>query len=207
MDALLAGYAAGALNPYLHALVESHLILSPENRDAVDALEAAVGDAIETIEPNVQNRAARDHVLAAIYAGGWYGQARPASIDPDLPEPIARLVGAPLDSIRWRFAAPGVREHKLHDEGGLTVSLIRVKAGKRLPHHTHEGHEATLVLKGSFHDHSGRYGRGDVALADPSVDHRPIAGREEPCVCFVVTDAPLKLTGPIGRWIQSAFGG
>ena len=33
-----------------------------------------------------------------------------------------------------------------------------------MPQHTHEGHELTLVLEGSFHDALGRYGRGDLAI-------------------------------------------
>jgi putative transcriptional regulator len=31
------------------------------------------------------------------------------------------------------------------------------------------------------------------------VDHRPVAGRSGDCICLAVTDAPLRLTGPIGR--------
>jgi putative transcriptional regulator len=38
-------------------------------------------------------------------------------------------------------------------------------------------------------------GRDDVAIADPAVDHQPIADPAEDCVCLAVTDAPLRLTG------------
>lgn len=207
MDALLAGYVAGSLDPYLHALVESHLILSDENREAVRALEARAGEELDALAPDPARRPARDAVLAAIYAGGWYGRPRPRKIDPDVPEPLERLFGARLDDAPWRFAAPGVREHMLFADETVRASFYRIRPGQRLPAHSHSGLEATLVLKGAYSDGLGRYRRGDVALADPTVEHRPVADRDEPCVCFVVTQGPLRLTGPIGRWAQRLFGG
>ncbi|WP_309389695.1 ChrR family anti-sigma-E factor [Chelatococcus sambhunathii] len=207
IERLLDGYARGALDPYSHALVEAHLILSPENRDYVRNIEATIGEELEAVPSTRPQRAARDQVLAAIYAGGWYGRPRPPKIDPDLPEPLARLVGAPLSDLKWRFAAPGAREHRVFEGGGISASFIQVKPSRRLPQHTHCGIEATLVIKGAFSDHLGRYRRGDVAVADPSVDHSPIADPDGPCVCFVVAEGPPRLTGPLGRLLQRVFGG
>jgi len=59
--------------------------------------------------------------------------------------------------------------------------------------------EMTLVLAGGFSDDFGHYRRGDLATADASVAHRPIADLDEECICLVVTDAPLYLTGRVGR--------
>ena len=64
-----------------------------------------------------------------------------------------------------------------------------------VPQHTHEGSELTLVLEGAFRDKTGRYARGDLALADGSIEHRPVAEPGEDCMCLTVTDAPLRLTG------------
>ncbi len=66
--------------------------------------------------------------------------------------------------------------------------------GARLPSHTHEGSEYTLVLKGGFTDVLGHFRRGDVAIADQNVDHSPLADPDEDCFCFVVLDAPIRLT-------------
>lgn len=206
IDALLAGYAAGALHPYLHALIEAHLILSDENRARVRAMEEAAADEIEEIEPRPIDRTARDAVLGAIYAGGWYGRPRPVKHDPEVPDPLDRLIGMRLDEAPWRFAAPGLKEHVVARDGEVTASLIRIKPGRAAPRHTHAGQEVTLVLKGAFFDPSGVYRRGDVAVADAAVDHRPVAEPGGPCICFAVSDAPLKLTGPIGRLLQKAFG-
>lgn len=206
MEALLAGYAAGSLDPYTHALVESHLILSDVNRPFVRALEEAAGAELDAIEPQPLKRAARDEVLGAIYAGGWYGRPRPAKIDPDVPEPLEKLLRMRLDDLPWKFAGFGIGEHVIAAEGGLRASLYRVKAGQRLPQHTHTGLEATLVLKGAFADEIGRYVRGDLALADATVDHQPVADPSGVCVCFSVAQGPLRLSGPIGRLLQRIFG-
>jgi len=77
-----------------------------------------------------------------------------------------------------------------------------VKAGAALPQHTHEGAEYTLLLTGGFSDETGHYRRGDVAIADPSIDHRPVADEGEDCICLAVTDAPLRLTGRFGRYLN-----
>ena len=51
--------------------------------------------------------------------------------------------------------------------------------------HTHTGKELTCVLKGTFSHQGGRYGPGDFDFGDEAVDHRPIVGAEEPCLCLV----------------------
>jgi putative transcriptional regulator len=71
-----------------------------------------------------------------------------------------------------------------------------------MPTHTHDGSELTLVLAGGFSDESGHFVRGDVAEADPSINHQPVADPGEDCLCLAVTDAPIRLTGPFGRLLN-----
>ncbi len=71
-----------------------------------------------------------------------------------------------------------------------------------MPNHTHGGNEMTLVLAGGFSDDTGHYERGDVSIADDELVHTPVADPGEDCICLAVTDAPLKLTGPIGRIVN-----
>ena len=80
--------------------------------------------------------------------------------------------------------------------------LMRIKSGTAMPTHTHEGCELTLVLAGGFSDENGHFLRGDVAEADPSVTHQPVADPGEDCLCLAVTDAPLRLTGAFGRLLN-----
>ena len=64
-----------------------------------------------------------------------------------------------------------------------------------------------LVLQGGFHDARGRYGVGDIAVADHTIEHRPVADRTDTCIIFVVLEAPIKLTGLLGRLVQRILGG
>ena len=57
-----------------------------------------------------------------------------------------------------------------------------------------------LVLSGGFRDRCRQFLRGDVAISDESVDHRPLVDQDGGCVCLSVTDAPLRFTGPFG-WL------
>jgi putative transcriptional regulator len=209
LDTLLAHYARGALSAPLHALVASHLVIRPESRLFVGAMESVVASAIVEEEPApIQNR---DERLAAIFAIDKQS-AEPAAapvptaaIEGDVPQPLARYLGCSLDEVPWRTLLPGVKEYRVEDNEHGEATLYWIKAGRTMPSHTHEGSEYTLVLKGAFSDLNGHYARGDIAIADMDVDHRPVADPGEDCFCFAVTDAPLKLTGPIGRIVQRFF--
>lgn len=87
---------------------------------------------------------------------------------------------------------------------GYKTQLLKIASGTAMPSHTHLGTELTLVLAGGFSDESGQYGEGDVAEADDSVTHRPVADPGEDCICLAVTDAPLRLTGALG-WLLNPF--
>jgi putative transcriptional regulator len=149
--------------------------------------------------------ASRDRMLERILSAAEFaddGRHPNAPRDDIFPAPIADLVGGGLESVRWKSVLPGLKESKFRSVGDAEVSLLWIKPGRVMPSHTHDGTEVTLVLKGGFTDSSGHYGRGDIAIADGDVDHRPRADEGEDCICFVVNDAPLRLTGRVGRLIQ-----
>ncbi|MBX9758871.1 MAG: ChrR family anti-sigma-E factor [Beijerinckiaceae bacterium] len=202
---LLAAYGAGSLDPARHALVASHLLLKPENRGFVRAVENTIADEV-CLDGAVRPLARRDARLGAIFDAEY---EPPAALEPMgfqvLPEPLRRFMGCNLDSVSWSFVVPGVKECRLADIGRGSASLLRVKAGRRLPQHTHEGSEITLVLTGAFSDPLGRYARGDIAIADGAIEHSPVVDSDEDCICFAVTDAPLVLTSPLGRIVQKIF--
>ena len=93
----------------------------------------------------------------------------------------------------------GVKEARIDiGDGSVRASAPDLPRGS-MPQHTHDGVESTIVLKGAFSDETGRYARGDVAIATADHDHAPVADASEECICFAVIDGPLRLTGPIGR--------
>jgi putative transcriptional regulator len=205
--ALLAAYAAGTLSRPMHALVAGHLELSPRNRAFAAGLEAMLAVHIDNLE--TKPLLSRDRRLAEIFAVDaddacpGHAAARPNDA---LPSAIAAFAGGQLDSLRWRSVLPGVSESRIPCEAGFEASFYRIRAGRKLPSHTHEGLEATLVLKGAFSDINGHYRTGDIAIADDDVDHRPVADADEGCLCFAVSEGGLRLTGPVGRLLRLVSG-
>jgi putative transcriptional regulator len=63
-----------------------------------------------------------------------------------------------------------------------------------------------LVLEGGYSDNTGHYRRGEIVLADRDVDHRPVADLGEACICFIVHEGGIRLTGPMGRIVERLFG-
>jgi putative transcriptional regulator len=191
IDDIMGAYAAGQLTSPLHVLVASHLALSKKNRPFVGALETLLSDSVGQIAPVALNNPAR--MMDAIFAQENLHTDQPSfASDPVLPKPLQTYLGQGLDTVNWRRILPHAREFSIEHQGQEEVNLYWINAGKAMPAHTHEG----------FSDATGHYKRGDIAIADASVDHRPRAGMEEDCICFAVTSAPLRLTGPIGRLIQ-----
>lgn len=77
------------------------------------------------------------------------------------------------------------------------VSLLKIAPNTKVPKHTHEGNEYTLVLQGDFSDKNGRYNKHAFIAQDQTHEHQPIAGKQG-CICLTITDAPLKYTGAFG---------
>lgn len=226
-DEALVAYASGALGEAESVLVATHLALCPSCRKRVSAYEAVGGSLIDAIAPAEMNADAlssvmamldgptecrrieveaqpRVNVVAADDSPGDDVAAERATFDSDtlttLPEPLRTYVGGNLDALPWKSRGRGVKEFPIDiGSGEVRASLLRIKPGERIPQHTHDGVESTLVLKGAFSDETGRYGRGDVAVATEDHDHAPVADKSEECICFAVIEGPLRFTGPIGR--------
>lgn len=205
MDALLAAYAAGGLPKALHALVGSHLELNPESRVYVHALETALATSVDDSEPvAVKNRRARlDEIFEAKPVTAVVSDEH-VSDDPltDEPKALRHFLGQSIEAMEFRTVLPGVKECRIETDDGTTAILYRIRGGKKMPQHTHEGSEVTLVIRGAFRDETGIYARGDVAITDEDIDHTPVAVEGEECLCFAVMDAPLRLTGPIGKYFN-----
>lgn len=205
VDIVVADFVSGNLTESASVLIESHLEISPANREWAKNLESAHGIGLSEGEAVVLSDGPKvlEDILsdeAPSWLSEWDEVDEDASADDVLPKPLKKHIGKSVDDISWRRVLPGLKEAKVDFGDGIDAKLLWIKAGLAMPTHTHHGSEMTLVLQGAFSDSSGRYGRGDIAIADEEVDHRPIAEPGEDCICFVVCDAPLELTGPIGRW-------
>jgi putative transcriptional regulator len=122
-----------------------------------------------------------------------------------LPLSLQQFVGHDIECLEWRTTS-AFRQSVIAAGGFGEASMIRIPAGKRSPAHGHQGLEVTLVLRGGFNDGYGQYRRGDICVADESVEHQTIADPDEDCIAFMVRAAPMKLVGTVDRMIQLFLG-
>lgn len=133
----------------------------------------------------------------------------PAPREPDfhrdgpLPAPVVAAMAGRKP--RWKSLGMGVRQDIISADRDGSVRLLYIPPGQAVPDHSHNGLELTLVLQGSFSDETGRFGVGDVEVADEDLEHTPIADAGEPCICIAATDAPLKFRAMIPRLLQPIF--
>lgn len=211
MDALIADYVAGTLPKPAKTLLDAHLELSGTNASFAMDLDHLAGIALEQVKPHAVSNASAMldtifgsedgddmHVVTAAKAVAWSSDKRDW-----MPVALRALIGMDAEDIPWRTKLPGFKVFNLAEIDGCEASLYRIKPGMAIPTHTHEGRELTLVLKGGFSDCDGHYKRGDISIADEAVDHRPITDLDEECICFAVTEAPLRFANPVTRLISS----
>ncbi|WP_221974937.1 ChrR family anti-sigma-E factor [Rhizobium leguminosarum] len=206
IDALMAHYVAGSLPEPARVLVQSHLEMKPDNRSLVNSLDLLAGEALENA-PEVAITD-RDGRLAAIFSSASPVTAPQTAARPEnalFPQALRNLLGFEAEDVPWRGRLPGFREYSL-DMDGCEVSLMWIRPGRALPAHTHKGMELILILDGAFNDERGRFGPGDISIADETVDHRPVAEMDRPCIAFAVSDGPVKLTGSFRQMIGDLIG-
>jgi putative transcriptional regulator len=86
------------------------------------------------------------------------------------------------------------------------LRLLRIGAGRAMPEHGHGGEEITMVLKGAYVDHMGRFAAGDVADLDEDIEHRPVVEQDGDCICLVATERPTRFKSLAARIMQPFVG-
>lgn len=181
-EALLAAYTAGTLSEPFAVLVASHLQMR-----ALDRVRRSYGGEIGQPAP-------------------WPRRAMALEIAAFMPLALRHYVSSHLGVFEWRTILPGIKRCRIARGVHGEASFLRCRPGSAIPWHTHAGLEAVLVLQGAFSDASGRYAVGDIAVSDPSTNHRPVADRTGECIILIVLEAPVRLTGTFGRMMQLLFG-
>ncbi|MGY3924658.1 ChrR family anti-sigma-E factor [Aeromonas jandaei] len=112
-----------------------------------------------------------------------------------LPRVLARY-----RSPKWRHIG-AIRQQSLPlDEMGARASLLHIEAGGRIPEHTHQGYELTLLLAGNIQDGDTLYQAGDFIWRDASHAHSPHT--PDGCLCYTVQDAPVQFTKGLSRLLN-----
>jgi putative transcriptional regulator len=206
LESLVAQYASGDLGYGMSVLMASYITLSPAARDQYRALEQLNGVLLDEAEQSDVKEDALDAIMARLDEPEHEEQNVSVQENQDLPAALRELLDVSVEDADWRFAYPGVKQVKLPiGDNGETVKLLKIKPGKAAPRHTHKGIEATLVLRGAFRDGNRLYERGQLALADQHIQHRPRAEGIEDCICLAVTDGALRFTDSIGRIARDFF--
>lgn len=214
-DEWLVGLASGTLSEGEAVFARTCLSFVP-GAAADLALAETLGAAVLERAPKAALRAdARASLLAALETA----QMEPPAEKQQAPGVQARqtggvmpavlqdYAGGDVDRMKWSYLGPGMKKVRLwQNSEGQTLWMLRAQPGVKIPEHTHEGTELTLVLKGSFHDAFGSYGPGDVEETNDSHTHDLIIDEGEECICLALTDRPLKFKGWIARAMQPFVG-
>ncbi|KAA9006045.1 ChrR family anti-sigma-E factor [Histidinibacterium aquaticum] len=208
-DAMLRGYCAGTLPEAFDLVVASHISLCDECRarmHAFDAVGGALLDQADEAELSEDSLAATFRLIEGIdVEKAKAEETPPPATSGVLPAPLRSYVGGDLDAVSWKRVGGGVSQAILPVEGDASVRLLRIPGGVEVPDHSHSGSEMTLVLAGAFSDAAGRFGPGDVEMADDDVTHTPIAEPGEDCICLAATEAPLRFSGLLPRLAQKVM--
>jgi len=111
-----------------------------------------------------------------------------------LPKVLAK---AASQGLKWKKVAGGISEAQLFIDNETQCEFIYMAPGGKVPVHTHQGSETTLVLEGSFEDELGEYKTSDFIIRDAQHNHQPRS--KEGCLCFSVLDSPLQFTEGLAR--------
>jgi putative transcriptional regulator len=188
-EAALFDYASGTLAAGPAFVVSAHLALQPRARALVDVFDAAGGSLLDELEP------------VALAKPAWLlaDAVTPSSVG-DRKTDIAHVLSS-LDQGRWKRNLAGMLVKPVP---GVDAQLLKLEAGRSVPHHGHNGLELTLVLSGSFGDGQGVYRRGDLVVQDQDSEHQPCAVASSDCICLISQTAPVRLKGPLG-WLINRF--
>ncbi|WP_322866984.1 ChrR family anti-sigma-E factor [Aquicoccus sp. G2-2] len=201
-DALLAAYAAGNLPQPYALVVATHISLCLECRASYEAHQAGGGAVLGFVETKAVSEGLKAGVLNLLDAPFEPPPSYPRT--GVYPGPVMEaLRGKPP---RWKSLGLGVRQSVLSSGSEGSTRLLFIPPGQAVPDHSHNGLELTLVLQGGFSDATGRFGVGDLEIADQDLEHTPTADPGAPCICLAATDAPLRFNSLIPRLLQPLFG-
>lgn len=209
-DEMLLAYASGSAPEAWSLIVATHLSLCPDCRELVGKAEQVGGELLNAQDPEQLNEDAFEVLMRTIDATAGAEEILtkpPREVPSVLPEPLRSYVGGDLHALKWRRLGKGVFHIPIATaDGKAQARLLKVPAGKPVPMHGHNGDELTLVVTGSFSTCQGVFRRGDIEAADDDVEHMPVAGAEEDCICLAVTDAPLRFKSLGARLVQPFIG-
>ncbi len=200
-DELLIAYAAGNLSSVFSLAVAAHVSMCDSCRAQLGAHEALGGTLLEETPVAAVSQTARTRVFDALDAP--VVAEKPQKGSGIFPAPIMTALGGVPP--KWKPVGLGVRQMILSHGRDGSARLLYIPGGQGVPDHGHNGLELTLVLQGAFRDETGRFGVGDLEVADGDLEHEPVAEDGPPCICLAATDASLRFRSFVPRLLQPFF--
>lgn len=208
-ESWLIRYAAGRLPDSFRRVIQSHVSVCQECREAVeDATELSalmclamrgnrLGFDVKRFVNDLDDEDVDGRSIAA----------RDADSEADFGGVVEQLLAVGGEqTLRWRAAGRGMSYVRLRTDDDMgRLWLLRAEPGTVLPEHGHRGDELTLVLKGAYFNRERLFKAGDIEEADDTVEHKPVVASDEPCICLAATDAPLRFRGWVPRLAQSVI--
>lgn len=203
---LLTEYAAGTLPLAQAACVSVHMSYCEQCRRTVSQLQDVGASLFEGLQGEAVSESVLNSVLGQLDDEAplsYVGSQDHSSAIGKTPAILQRLMNGDYTDLVWKKITSSLSISYLKTgDPNYEFALYHIKAGGKIPEHSHRGAEMTLVLEGGFSDADGSYHEGDFIMREPGDAHAPTAVQSEDCICLAVLDAPLKFTGWKYRWMN-----
>lgn len=208
---IITDYSAGKLSPAKHLMVACQGEISDQVASRIAFQENVAASLIEDGASEALSPLFMGNVLAALPAQDQgESQSQPDPIEGVAPKSLRHMLGHGLKDMKWKSLVPGVAVHDIlgnrHTKDGDRLYLLKAKGGMKMPEHSHNGEEWTLILSGSYRTGEKQFSRGDLHIEDETETHAPHIDEGEDCICLVMTQGPLKMQGWVPKIVQSVVG-
>ena len=201
---LLTEYTAGNLPLAQAACVSAHMNYCEQCQRTASQLQDLGAVMFDALQGESVGEAQLDAVLARLDDVPPLSYAKPETgAVGRTPAILQRLMSGDFSDLTWKKITKTLSISYLKTgDPNYEFALYQIKAGGKIPEHTHRGTEMTLVLEGGFSDAEGSYDQGDFIFRQATDVHAPTALQSEDCICLAVLDAPLKFTNWKYRWMN-----
>lgn len=214
---VITDFAAGNLSPAKHAIMSCAIELNPALAKTASFQTDVAASLLEDIRPVPLSPLLIGETLAKLTYKDMRKPPLPAANDPQAallraaPKPLRDLMGGTgLRDIQWKSLVPGVAVHDVlgnrRTKNGDRLYILRAKGGMKMPEHSHNGEEWTLILSGSYSVNGKTYARGDLHIEDETETHAPEIAEGEDCICLVMVQGPLVMRRWFPKIIQQMVG-
>jgi len=195
--ALLMEYASGCLDEAQALIVATHMSLSPYARKLVAEYESIGGsmlkdcctpvamksDALKCVMDKLEQVAAPVKSCTEKLAckGKDYGN-------------MPLCLESYMETRTWKDSGGGT--HSIHVKTtccGYSAQLMKMKPDLPVTPPTHDKHELTVVLEGTFTDGTMLYKRGDLIIVEKNSPVRLRTDAQNGVICFVVKPAQSRV--------------